>query len=146
MVGGFVENEEVGRGEECASEGKAASLATGKHTDGLENVISAKQKSTEQRAKLCLRLAPADLSEALQNVQRWIERLGLVLREEAVHDLVAGFARPVEGLGAEEHPRQRRFTRAVLPHERNLVALLDGQRRHILKHDGVGPILIRIGF
>ena len=90
-------------------------------------------------------MAPANLSEALQNFKRGIESFRLVLREEGVHHSVARFSRPIEGLDAEEHPRQRRFARAVLPHERNLVALLDGQRRHILKHDGVIPILVRVG-
>src|SRR5690606_33253804 len=52
VVGRFVEDEKVGRLQQHAGQGEPAPLATGKHPDGLEDIVAAEEKSAQQRAEI----------------------------------------------------------------------------------------------
>ena len=47
MVGGFVENEEVGRSDEHANEGDARSFSSGKDANFLKDVIAFEKEAAE---------------------------------------------------------------------------------------------------
>ena len=55
VVGGLVEQQEVGWRNENACQRVAVALAAGEHAEGLEDIVAGEEKAAEQRAQLLTR-------------------------------------------------------------------------------------------
>ena len=137
VVGGLIEDEKVGGGEEGAGQGHAALLATGEYGDGLEDIVAPEEEGAEERADLGVGLTLCLLAERVEDGVPWVERLGLMLCEKCEVGVMAEGAGAAEGLGAVEDAGEGGFAGAVAPDECDLIAALDGERPRAVEHGDV---------
>jgi len=114
MVGGLVEEKEVGWGDEHLGHGVAIALAAGEDSEGLEHIVAGKHEAAEERSQrddIDLWIGARDVVEHLRGA---VKHLVLILREVVGEHVVA--EADLAGGGsfeAAEHADHRRFTRAV---------------------------------
>jgi hypothetical protein len=89
VVGGLVEQQEVGGMQQHFQQRVAIALASGEHADALEDIVSRKKKTAEQAAQLGLRRGGRKFAEIVENARFRIEFLVLVLREVVEMNFVA---------------------------------------------------------
>src|SRR5579859_8019985 len=81
MVCWLVQQQEIRRMQQHASQRVTIALATGKNADGLENIIFRKQEAAKQAAQLRLRGARRSFKQVVEHARVGIKSLVLVLCE-----------------------------------------------------------------
>src|SRR5262249_3433853 len=89
MVGGLVEQQEIRRMQQHARQSITIALATGKHADGLEDLVIGEKKTTQQAAEFSLRGARSDRKKIVEQPGLRVERLVLILGKVVDFNVVA---------------------------------------------------------
>ena len=101
----------------------AVALTTREHADRLVDIVSRKQKAPQQAPQLAVARAGYEVRQVIDDTRLRVEHFVLILREVVDLDLVSrGLRARRQGLLTGKHLDQRRFSRAVLAHERDPVA------------------------
>ncbi len=114
VVGGLVENEEVGRADQHADQGDAGALAAAEDSDFFEDIVAFEEETAEDIARGHLGAARLDLLHRFDHGEVGIEFVGVVLVEERGKGLWAEFVITGGGfLLAGDHAAEGGLTRAV---------------------------------
>ena len=81
VIGGLVEQQEIGRHHQHAGQRVAVALAAGEHADGLEDVVFGEQEAAQDGAQLGVGGARGDLAQVVEHAGVGVELLILILRE-----------------------------------------------------------------
>ena len=128
---GLVHEEQVGRADENAGEGKAGFFAAGEDGDGLEDVVFAEEEGAEDGAGLLfgeLVFVGAQLHHVFEDRGVGVQVIETVLGEVTGDDVAAEFARAaLDGDDAGEDFEERGFAGAVGSDEDDALAALGGE-------------------
>src|ERR1035441_8810248 len=128
MVGGLIEQHEVGRHHEHAGQGIAIAFAAGKHADGLEDIVFGEEEATEDAAQFGIGGAWSDGRKVVDQARVLVEFLVLVLREIVGLGVVTEEVFPRgHGLGAGQNLDHGGLARALDAHQGDAGGALDDQ-------------------
>ena len=93
VVGGFVEQQEIGGVQQHARQGIAIAFAAGKHADALEDIVFGKQEAPQQAAQFSLRAERhgSGARQVVEQARLRVKRLVLVLGKVIRLNIVAQF-------------------------------------------------------
>ena len=91
VVGGLVEQQEVGGVQQHFQQRVTIALASGEDADTLKDIVSREKETAEQAAQFGLRRGSGEFAEIVENAGFGIELFVLVLREVVEMDFVAEF-------------------------------------------------------
>src|ERR1019366_2896004 len=128
VVGGLVEEHEVGRHHQHTGQGVAVAFTAGKHADGLEDVVFGEEEAAEDAAQFGIGGARSDGGQIVDEARVLVQLLVLVLGEivglgVVTEDVFTGG----HGLGAGENPDHGGLTGAIDADQGEAVAALDDQ-------------------
>lgn len=114
VVGGLVENEEVGGADEHANKGDAGTFATTQDADFFEDIVPSEEEAAEDIARGHGGAAGLDLFDGFENRQGGFEFVGMVLIEEGGEGFGAEFVVAGErGLFPGDHAAEGGLAGAV---------------------------------
>ena len=126
VVGGLVENKEVGGADEHADEGDAGTFTTGEDADLFEDVVAFEKEAAEDVASGHFGAAGLDLLDGFEDGEGGVEFVGVVLVEEGGEGFGPQF---VESGGrlflAGDHAAEGGFAGAVGPDDGDFFAAGD---------------------
>ncbi len=126
VVGGLIEQQEVGGVQQHLEQRVAVALASGKNADALEHIVSGKKKTAEQAAQLGLRGGCREFSKVVEDASFRIEFFVLILREIVGLDVVAQLVfAGGERLLAGQQFNQSGLSCSVDSHQRDALTALD---------------------
>ena len=126
MIGGLVEQQEIGGLHEHAGQRVTVSLAAGEDADGLEHIVLGEEKAAQDAAQFGVGGARRDGGKIVDHARLRVELLVLVLGEIIGLRVVAqGVLAGADRLGPGQDLDHGRFARAVDAHQRHAVAALD---------------------
>src|SRR5262245_41275134 len=128
VVRRLVEEEQVRRAYEKTREGQARLLTAGEHADPLVDVVPGEEEASEDRAQPLPLAGLGDALERLEERDRGVEGLELVLRVVLQCDVVADLEQAAVGIDAAGgHLEKGRLPRPVRPDERHALRAPDEQ-------------------
>ena len=129
MVRRLVENEQVHGFEQQANHRQPTALTARQHFYALIALLAAEHKCTEDVVDAQADVAPRHVVDGLENGQRFVEQLRLILGEVADLHVVPDFQCPIKRNLAHDTLHKRGFSLAVLADESHFLAAFEGEGR-----------------
>ncbi len=127
VVGRFVKNQQIHRLQKQTNHCQTCFFSTGKHFHLFVGGFTAKHESAEDVAYFGTYVAHGHTVDCVENRQRLVKELSLILCEIPDFDIMADFQAAVEGDFAHYTFYQRGFTFAVFPDKCHFLTTFDGE-------------------
>ena len=136
VVGRLVENQKIGRMKQRARQRNTALFPAGQHADALEHIVAGKKEGAQHGAEFPIGFIARGMAQGFEHRVRWLQHIGLMLREKGGLHTVPRSTLALERLGPVEDAGQSGLARPVLPDQRDLVSAFDRERPGVArKHE-----------